>query len=67
MYFYKYYNRNSYMRYFVEMDVKKIGYDFVFGGDYVKQYDGSSALGIAKTGGESGDNIEVYVPNTNSN
>lgn len=67
MYFYKYYNRKSYMRYFVEMDVKKIGYDFVFGGDYVKQYDGSSALGIAKTGGESGDNIEVYVPNTNSN
>ena len=62
MYFYRYYNSNSYMRYFVEMDVKKIGYDFVFGGDYVKQYDGSSALGIAKTGGESGDTIEVYVP-----
>lgn len=67
MYYYYANSNYSYMRYFVEMDIKKIGYNFVLDGDCIRPYDGSSAIGVAKTGGKGGDTIEVYVPLQNLN
>lgn len=64
-YYYYNYNGNLYKRFFAEINMIKKGQDFVFNDDYIKQYDGSSALGVAKTGGKSGDTIEVYVPKEN--